>query len=405
MPPSKRRLFDKIKAPAVDRASDLLAILLRLGGPNAYRDLVNALWERQPVFSKFDIKLCVPSQVSPDPAERPLVERIFAAFQRAKLDQTKCDPVFLPSGSWKNVLDVSYAPLMESLEKNDIERFHYFLANFGAWEQPTGIGESWTFRKFEASERKKRHFEQWTMAQLLQWWETFESNGRSLSALTLPRFGNQGGVLVDGHQVLPFSVFSEFYGRLLAGFVAQERPVIGELGGGFGRLCHFLARNFPGMTYVAFDLPECMCCATYFLMMSFPEKRFLLYGEGELTPESLSEYDFILRPSFEITRLHDKSVDLFINENSLGIMPPSACKLFVKEICRSAKAFWHRNHEVRRNQFDDGTTSLVNQEYPIDRDRFCEVMRYCDVARLVGYDRSTTIKNDMYWYFFRRKDD
>lgn len=378
-------------------------MLLRLGGANAYRDIVNALWVRQPVFSKVDIQLCVPSHIPPDASERPIVNRIFSAYRQAKRDQSKYDSVFLPGGGWKNVSDSAFANLMEGVEHNDIERFHYFLANFGAWEQPTGIGESWTFSKLKASDRKRAHFEQCTMAQLIQWWETFESNGRNLSELTIPRFGNHGGALVNGHLILPDSIFSEFYARLLRGFVAQEQPVIGELGGGFGRLCYFLSRQFPESTYVAFDLPECLCCASYFLAMSFPEKRFLLYGEGDLTRENVSEYDFILRPSFEITKTHDASVDLFINENSLGMMPPSACRLFAKEMCRSAKAIWHRNHEVHRNPFEDGTVSLVNREYPIDRDQFREIVRCCDVKRLVGHDRSS-IKNDMYWYYFRRNE-
>jgi putative sugar O-methyltransferase len=399
VPPSKPRFFDRIKAPL----ADLAAVLLRFGGPNAYRDVVNALWERQPVFDKFDIKLCVSDHVSPDASERPLVERIFSAYRQAKLDQAKQDPIFLPSGGWKNVLDSAYAYLIEGFENNDLDRFHYFLANFGAWEKQTGIGESWVFSRLKASDRKRKHFEQHKMAQLIQWWETFESNGRSLSALTIPRFGNQGGALVDGHSILPESIFSEINARLLAGFVDQARPVIGELGGGFGRLCYFLKQQIPESTYVEFDLPELLCCASYYLMMSFPEKRFLLYGEGELTRESLSEYDFVLRPSFEIDRLHDSSIDLFINENSLGMVPPDACRLFVKEICRSAKAFWHRNHEVRRNPIEEGTTTLVNREYPVDRDLFREVVRYCDVARLVGHDRSR-IKSDMYWYYFRRKN-
>ena len=183
----------------------------------------------------------------------------------------------------------------------------------------------------------------------------------------------------------------------------HDRPVIGELGGGFGRLCVFLRRQFPESTYVAFDLPECLACASYYLMMSFPEKRYLLYGEGELTPESLAEFDFILRPSFEISKIPDSSVDLFINENSLGMVPPETCSFFVNEMCRTAHAIWHRNHEIRRNPTGDGSQSLINREYPFDRDRFCEVIRYCDVSRLVGHDRSR-IKDDMYWYYFRRKD-
>ena len=242
------------------------------------------------------------------------------------------------------------------------------------------------------------------MSQLIEWWESYESQGRELSELTMPRFGNQGGALVNGQLILPFSVFSDFYARLLAGLVDRERPVIGELGGGFGRLCYFLRRQWPLSTYVEFDLPECLCCAMYYLMNSFPDKKFLLFGEGELTPECLSEYDFILRPSFEICKLPDKSVDLFINENSLGMVPPEACKLFVNEICRISDAFWHRNHETRRFPFEDGTESLLNREYPIDREHFLEVLRYCDIARLVGHDQSS-VKHDMYWYFFRRKDE
>ncbi len=403
MAPTKPRFIDKIKAPVADRTADLLAGLLGLGGKDAYRNVVNALWERQPAFGKFDIKLCVSNHVSPDASERPLVERIFAAYRQAKLDQAKQDPIFLPRGGWKNVLDSAYSSLIEGFENNDIDRFHYFLANFGAWEQPTGIGESWVFSRLKASERKRKHFEQHKMAQLIQWWETFESNGRSLSELTMPRFGNQGGAMVDGHLILPESIFSEINARLLAGFVEQPKPVIGELGGGFGRLCYFLFHHLPAITYVEFDLPELLCCASYYLMLSFPDKRFLLYGEGDLTPNSPADFDFVLRPSWEITRLADKSIDLFVNENSLGMVPPDACRLFVKEICRSSNAFWHRNHEVRRNPLDDGTTTLVNREYPIDRNQFREVVRYCDVARLVGHDRSK-IKSDMYWYYFRRND-
>ncbi len=403
MLPQKRNPWNRIKGLTADRASDLLSGLFRVGGPNAYRNVVNALWARLPIPSEYDIRLCIPSHVSPDAAERPLVERVFSAYQQAKRDQADHDAVFLPSGGWKKVVESSYAYLIEGSENNDIERFHHFLANFGAWETPTGIGESWTFGRLRASKQKAEHFEQRVMAPLIQWWETFESHGQSLAELEIPRFGNQVGVLVNGHSILPDSVFSEFYARLLAGFLPQERPVIAELGGGFGRLCYFLVRRLSQPTYVAFDLPECLSCASYYLMMTFPEKRFLLYGEGDLTRESLSKYDFILRPSFEISRLEDTSVDLFINENSLGVMAPALCRLFVKEICRSANAFWHRNHEVRRNPFADGTTSLVNQEYPIDRDRFREVARVCDVAHLIGHDRPT-VKNDMYWYYFRREN-
>ena len=395
-------MLNRWKRPAADFAADLLAWGLKAGGTHAYRDVVNALWERQPVYAEFDIQLVLPQPVAPDPAERPVVERILAAYRRAKLAQARQTPRFQPAGGWKKVVESAYVDLIEGGTQGDLPRFHHFLANFGAWDQQTGIEESQVFRKVAASARKRTHFEQRVMGQLLHWWKTFESDGRDLSALSLPRFGNQGGVLVDGQLIVPNAIFSEFYGRLLAGFVATPRPIVAELGGGYGRLFYFLAQHLPAFTYLGIDLPEILCCASYFLMLAFPEKRFLLFGEGDLAETSWQEFDFVLLPAWEIGKLPGRSIELFINENSLGVMPPDACQFYVREMCRTAEAIWHRNHEVRRNPFEDGTYSLVNREYPIDREQFRQIVRYGDIERFVGQTLATS-KNDMYWYYFQRK--
>ena len=395
-------MFHRLKPPAADFAAEMLATVLKLGGKNAYRDTVNALWERQPVYSDLDIRLSLPPFVDPDLQERPLVERIFQAFCRAKQDQSQYPSFLLPAGGWKKVLDTGFAYLQDAYEHQDVDRFHYFLANFGAWSEQTGIEESWAFRKVAASGRKQTHYEQRVMGQLIHWWKTFESDGRDLAALTIPRIGNQGGTLVDGHLIAPNCIYSDFYARLLANFVSGPRPLIAELGGGYGRLFYFLTRQLPDLAYIGVDLPEILCCASYYLMLAFPDKRFLLYGEADVTTDSLAAYDVVLQPSFQISQLPDRSCDLFINENSLGVIPPDASRYYVQEMCRAAEAIWHRNHEVRRNPFEDGSTSLINCEYPIDREQFDQVVRFCDVERLLGHTLAIS-KNDMYWYYFRRK--
>jgi hypothetical protein len=200
----------------------------------------------------------------------------------------------------------------------------------------------------------------------------------------------------------PGSVFSEIHARLVAGFVHPDRPIIGELGGGFGRLFYFLSQHLRDFCYVGFDLPETLCCASYYLMKAFPEKRFFLYGEENCDAKSLQKYDFILLPSFEITKLPDDSVDLFINENSLGEIEASACRHYVEEICRCANAFWHRNHEVYRFQFKGNGTSLVNREYPIPANKFEKVVRYCDCGPLVRADRLNR-DSDLVWYYYRSR--
>jgi hypothetical protein len=390
-----------------DIAADVLAFFLSLGGRMFYRHFVDALWARHPSFESpenaLTVSLHYPEQVVPDASERPLVERLFAAYRAAKAAERTVDPLFHPDGGWKRMRVVAYAPLLEGLEHGDLDRFHGFLANFASWPSATGIEKSRLMHECSLDARKRRHFEQRVMAPLIQWWRVCGSGGRELPALDLPRFGNPCGVLVDDVLVTPGAVFGEIYGRMLAGFVDAERPVIGEVGGGYGRMIYYLSRHLERFCYLDFDLPETLCLASYFTMKVFPERRFLLYGEGEFTQDSLREYDFILLPSFEISRLPDRCVDLFLNENSLGDMPGDAARLFVGEMCRTSNAVWHRNHETWGNRFDGGTTSLINREYPITAD-FLEIVRQYDPAGLMIQGR-LDYDSDMFWYYYRRRSE
>jgi hypothetical protein len=388
-----------------DKAADVLAFVLRMGGRMFYRYFVEALWERHPGFESPEAKLAValyyPDPVAPDASERALVERLFEAYRAAKQAERSVDPVFLPGGGWKRVRDQAFAPLLEGIARDDLQSFHAFLANFGSWKEATGIEKSRLIYEYSVDPRKRRHYEQRVMAPMIQWWLSCGSGGRDLSALDLPRAGNQCGVLVGDVLVTSGAISSEMYGRMLAGFLTGERPVIGEIGGGFGRLIYYLARQLKTFCYLDFDLPETLCCASYYLMKIFPEKRFLLYGEGELSPEHLREFSFIVLPSFEVTRLPPRCVDLFLNENSLGDMPAAAARLFVGEMFRSADAIWHRNHEAWRNEFEGGSTSLINREYPISPE-FEEVVHHCDSAGLMVKGR-LDYDSDMFWYYYRRR--
>lgn len=401
-----------IKRRTAGLVAKSLSSALRLGGRPFYRYVMDALWERQPFFEAsaaqkpLDVRLYYPGYVAPDASQRPLVERIFVAYEKAKETQRHADPVFLPSSAWQTVIDGAFAPLSEGLADRNLEVFHHFLANFRSWKRTTGMEPSQQISEYSVDAGRRAHFEQRVVAPILRWWLRSESHGRDLSALTIPRYGNQCGVLVDGHLVAASSVFCEVYGRLLAGFCGQadrtERPVVAELGAGFGKLLFFISQNIGRARFVDVDLPESLCCAAFFLMQAFPDARFLLYGEGNLTAESLKQHDFVLLPSFEISKLPERSVGLFINENSLGVMSPAACRRFVLEICRSTEAFYHRNTESSRIEFSDGTQSLVNSEFPVPAQEFEQVARYADISRMMSSGR-LNFDSDMYWYYYRRK--
>jgi hypothetical protein len=371
-----------------------LSVALRAGGRPFYRFVLDSLWERQPFFDPstaqepLDIELFYRGYVDPDPGDSALVERIFAAYRKAKAAQRDADPVFLPSSAWQTVLDGAFAPLSEGLA--------------WSWEQSTGMEPSEQIREYARDRVKREHFERRVVTPILRWWQRSESHGRDLSALTIPPHGNMCGVMINGHLIAPSSIFCDFYGRLLAGFVPGERPVVAELGAGFGKLLYFISRNLDRACFIDVDLPESLACAAYFLMKSFPEHRFLLYGEGDLTAESLEENDFILLPSFDISRIPDRSVDLFINENSLGYLQADACRRLVREMCRTAGALYHRNAESGRLALDDGTKTLINREFPIAEEGFREVVRYCDISRMMSSGR-LNFDMDMYWYYYERR--
>lgn len=398
MPSVKQRLSSHL--------ADLLASLLKVTGQRTYQQFANTLWERHPfgetADSPLDVQLHCPDSVSPSSCDIAVSERVLAAYRSAKRAQEMADPRLRPSGGWRYVTDTAYAPLGRVLLDDEPEPFHYFLANFRNWQLPTGIDESHRIHKHATDATSRQHYERRVVGPLVQWWLRTQSDGRDVSALTIPDFGNASGALVDGHLVSVGSIFAEIHGRLVANLVPPGRPLIAELGGGFGRLLYFISRNLDRFCYIGFDLPETLCFASFFLLRAFPEKRFLFFDEAELTPQSLEEYDFILRPSFEMTRLPDRCVQLFINENSLGAISAKAATLYIAEICRITEQFWHRNHEVWRNEFDNGERSLVNGEYPIPPESFERVTRYCDIGTLMREGRIDYL-SDMFWYHYRRR--
>jgi putative sugar O-methyltransferase len=393
-----------IKLSITNGMATILGSALSLLGKKSSRYMIKRIyqqipedWELDSVMSKMNVEIEALPFVSPDYSERQMVERIFIAFRKAKLDQIRSDTNFMPSSYWQQVLSSSYP----NYTLTNLDDFHVFLSNFGAWESHLGITWTYLVRQYTKTQRSRRYFERKIIGRKIAWWLSFESRGRGISALSQPRFGNLWGANVDGHFVTYEALLNEFYGRLISNSLGNGRQILGEIGAGYGVLPYFILKDLSKFCYLDFDLPEVMCCATYYLMKSFPDKKFLLYGEGQLNQQALGEYDFIFMPPYAIKDLPDNAVDIFINLSSLGEMRPVSCRRYVEEICRTSRAFWHMNHEHTRVNFEDGT-SLLNNEYPVPNDKFQLVSRNIEALNAAwkgifepGYD--------IYSYYYRRK--
>lgn len=329
--------------------------------------------------------------------------RIFSAFRKMKEDQAQLTGLlYRPASLWQEQLDAAYAPLLRGVSNDDQEHFHYFLANFGAWREYTGIETNNLLHNVQGRVQEARFLRD-VFLKSLQEWQWFCGGRRPASVLGYPQVGNQSGVMLKGQFVGLRSFYNDIYGNILGGILAgRQRPVLADLGAGYGLLDYFTLRRFSDFTFLDFDLPETLCLAAYYLMNVWPEKKALLYGEAEYSTGSHAHYDLVFMPSWEIEKLGADSVDLFINTNSLGEMGAAAVGNYLGHICRATQYFFHLNHETKTNIFAEGEgRSLVAPEFPIPSEQFRQLMRYPDLIQ-VSFGNKVGWDEDMFFYLYEK---
>jgi len=352
------------------------------------------------------ISLHCPDYVEPikDKGELEIVERIFQAFRRMKEDQKNAHETYLPSSMWQKHIDNDYSYFTSGLKTNDINRFHFFLANFGTWKTFHGIESTTLIRDNMKSFINRRYLKNIVFNDRLKIWEWFYSYRRPISSLTYPTYGNQAGAYIDNKVFIgPGSFFNEIYGSFLSGLINdKEHPVLADLGGGYGKLAYFTLRNIDRFTFVDFDLPETLCLAAYYLMKVWPDKKTLLYGEEDYSSEKHDQYDLVFMPSYEICKVGRSSVDLFINKNSLGEMTKEAVNNYIDYIAGSTRYFFHMNHDIYPNVYSNSECGLLGYEYPVPMDKFKLVFRYFDADHIL-FQGGVNFNTDIFSYLYERK--
>ena len=350
------------------------------------------------------ITLHCPDYIEPSKShnEKEIVKRIFESFRKMKEDQKEVSDVYLPSSQWQRQLDDAYSNLNVGLKTNDVNKFHFFLANFGTWKTYHGVESATLIRDNMKSLIRRRYMKNIIFYQQLKTWEWFYNNRKPISCLSYPNHGNQAGAYIDKEFVGVGSFFGEIYGSILSGLLKdKERPVLADLGGGYGKLAYFVLRDINNSCFIDFDLPETLCLAAYYLMKSWPNKEALLYGEKEYTVKAHSQYNLIFMPSYEICKIGQNSVDLFINKNSLSEMTKEAVINYVDHITKSTKYFFHMNHDIYPNVYADDSCGLLGYEYPVPMDKFKLIFRYPDIGHML-YQGGIDYKMDIFLYLYER---
>lgn len=349
------------------------------------------------------IALHCPDYVQPEAADRELVERIFHAFKAMKADQPRQADCYAPAPMWQVFLDRAYSHLNRGARDNDLDTFHFFLANFGTWKEYTAVESSTRIRNGMRSFLGRAHLQNDMFGRQLEFWRWFYNGRKPVSALTYPTYGNQSGAYISGVFVGMGAFFNEIYGTLLAEMVrGRQRPVIAELGAGYGKLAFFTLRNLDRFAYVDFDLPETLTLAAYYLMKVYPKTRVLLYGEDDYSPDAHDKYDLIFMPSWAIERAGESTVNLFMNKNSLGEMDGEAVRNYVRCIARATRYFFHMNHERVPADVSGPNTGLLGSDYPLPADQFRLLFRYPEVGHLLFHEGEADFRMDIFLYLYER---
>ena len=355
-----------------------------------------------PASKKVRIHTPKPLAPSKDQNEINLVKRLFKAYKLMKEDEI-IHSKYLPSSLWKLQLDNSFSELKESKDLDNFELFHNFLSNFGTSEKYLGIENQVLIKRGNKNIFGRLYLQNFIFYKTYKLWKWFYNDRKTLDKLSYPTYGNQCGAYLYDKFVGAGSFFNEIYGSTLSKLVEDSyKPVVGEIGGGYGKLAYFTLRDLKNYCYVGFDLPEIITLQAYYLSKCFPSKVNLFYGESEFNKQSFKNFDLIFMPCFEIEKLEKESIDLFINKNSFGEMEEETVLNYLNFVCNSTNYLFHLNHDNYRNYFDENNYSLLGSEYPIPSKDFKLLIRYPDLGHLIGRHFIDPYQ-DIFFYLYEKK--
>jgi hypothetical protein len=118
---------------------------------------------------------------------------------------------------------------------------------------------------------------------------------------------------------------------VLARIRATNRPVVCEIGPGWGGFAYAFKRLFPEATVILVDLPELFLFSATYLMTAFPQARVAFWGDPGTTEVIRSAFppDFVFVPHTEIGQVRPHRLDATINMVSFQEMRADQVRAYV----------------------------------------------------------------------------
>lgn len=273
-----------------------------------------------------------------------LLERICTAYARTVSHPDADHASYRPTEWWSRFRVKSLTTVMRALQEGDIETLRRVYGNFFRDRCAAGlVGMPFGMEKacFQGSMRDVyRHCYMGDALYRLDYWDSITEGRFKLSELAGPEVGNPFGVCIDGTFVQYCAEYQHYCAHRTLDQLPSRPAVVGEIGGGYGGAAYYLIRDGCRVTYIGFDVPESVALTSYYLLKSFPAARFLLFGERDLTAETLASVDIALLPLFSMSAIPARTVDLTFSSYVMGDLSGSALSEYLKLIGRMTRDFF-----------------------------------------------------------------
>ena len=159
--------------------------------------------------------------------------------------------------------------------------------------------------------------------------------------------------------------------RLLARLPSGStpRPIVAELGAGYGRLGFVLVRALP-LRYWVFDIPPALFIAEWYLQKVLPGRRiftFRPFDDFEAVRAELEVSDVAFFTANQIALLPDASVDAFVNISSLHEMRQPQIDHYLQQMARTARHTIYLKEWIEfKNLADDILITRATYRFPAD---------------------------------------
>jgi putative sugar O-methyltransferase len=267
-----------------------------------------------------------------------LLERICTAYIRATEEQSFVKQAYRATSWWQSMRQGNSAPVHRALAARDTKALRAMYQNFfrdpcsaGLIGVPLHMAKAYSgkavndlYRRFFLSDALHR----------IDYWKAQTGSRFELRDLAGPGIGNPFGVLIEGTLVSTGAEYQHYCAQRICDLLPSDSASVVEIGGGFGSMAYYLLRDRPEFTYIDFDVPESLALTSYYLLRSFPNLSFLLYGEEELTQWAHTKFNVILMPVFELSKMPANSVDLTFSSHAMSSLSHHAIVEYMNEIAR-----------------------------------------------------------------------